>query len=222
MLGELRPVQARCLSAQARIGSSPIRCWRSLWIASEDLALELVDLAHRLQRVVQALLRLEVVAGRRTGTRLNTTCGRQLLDPGLQPRLEGVAVRAVVPEELDHLDLAGRRIDRRRACPAPGTRCRPWARAPGPAPGRQRREAARAKWRPAKNHDVSCEEFSCAADRARGIGARSSRRLRAGSDSDRSASALTRTSAVSRPPPSSRSFSRSASSFLLKGPARTR
>jgi hypothetical protein len=32
--------------------------------------------------------------------------GGQLLDPGFQRRLERKAVRAAVPEELDHLDLA--------------------------------------------------------------------------------------------------------------------
>ena len=58
--------------------------------------------------------------------------GRQLLRPGVERRLERVAVRAAVPEELDHLDLAGRPAPApagsaaRSACPRPAR--------PAPAP----------------------------------------------------------------------------------------
>src|SRR5690606_18218196 len=45
---------------------------------------------------------------------------RQLRDPATQDRLEAVAMRASVPEELDDLDLAGRHLGAdRRGDPAP-------------------------------------------------------------------------------------------------------
>jgi len=73
----------------------------------EDHAMQLVDLAQGFQGVVQALLRLHagIEANRHAA---HHDVGRQLLDPGLQARLQRVAVRAAIPEELGDLDLARR------------------------------------------------------------------------------------------------------------------
>src|SRR5262245_1436794 len=77
--------------------------------------MQAIELADRVQRVVHAPgHRPTLVEHRRHAPELDVL--RQLLDPGLEERLERVAVGALVPEELDHLDLAlgvgrDRRID---------------------------------------------------------------------------------------------------------------
>jgi hypothetical protein len=69
--------------------------------------MDFVELAHGFQGVEQALLGYEVVAEGDRHT-LDHHIGGILLDPGFQLGLKGIAVRAGIPEELDHLDLAGR------------------------------------------------------------------------------------------------------------------
>ena len=80
----------------------------------EHLGVHLVERgrAHGLQRVVDALQRLEAALKAHVHHAHRHILGRRLL-PGLEGRLEVLAVRAAVREELDHLDLPRRRIDRR-------------------------------------------------------------------------------------------------------------
>src|SRR5215475_12377891 len=81
----------------------------------EQGLMQAIELADRVQRVVHAPgHRPTLVEHRRHAPELDVL--RQLLDPGLEERLERVAMGALVPEELDHLDLAlgvgrDRRID---------------------------------------------------------------------------------------------------------------
>jgi hypothetical protein len=69
--------------------------------------MHLGHLAHALQRVrAFAAAKLALKA---TGTRRDHALGLAPW-PRLELGLEGIAVRAAVPEELDHLDLAGGRV----------------------------------------------------------------------------------------------------------------
>ncbi len=79
----------------------------------EHLGVQLLDQAHRFQGVEEALLGCEAAMERDRHASEQYVLG-QVLHPGFQRGFEGVAVRAVVPEEFDHLDLAGRCLDRRR------------------------------------------------------------------------------------------------------------
>ena len=78
----------------------------------EHLAVHVFDLPHGLEGVVDPLVVLvqRVEAHRHAAEH---DVGRQGLGPGFQRRLQRVAVRAAVGEELDHLDLAGRHAHRR-------------------------------------------------------------------------------------------------------------
>ncbi|KGC57480.1 hypothetical protein DM47_2385 [Burkholderia mallei] len=69
--------------------------------------------AERRERIEQLRVRDEIVAERHRHA-LERDLVALLLHPGLDRRLELVAVRAAVPEELDHLDLAGGRGHRLR------------------------------------------------------------------------------------------------------------
>jgi len=61
--------------------------------------------AHGLQRDEQLAVRVPDAA-EHGGDALELHILRQLLGPGLDHRFELVAMRAAVPEQLDHLDLA--------------------------------------------------------------------------------------------------------------------
>src|SRR5690606_38568824 len=83
----------------------------------EDGEAQLLFLAHREQRVVELLV-LALLEGHVHAAEHHVI--RQLRDPATQDRLEAVAMRASVPEELDDLDLAGRHLGAdRRGDPAP-------------------------------------------------------------------------------------------------------
>jgi hypothetical protein len=71
----------------------------------EDLAVRRLELADLFQRV-EELLRHLVARGEAHRHAAKGHVGRQLAGPGFEHRLEGVAVRALVPEELGHVDLA--------------------------------------------------------------------------------------------------------------------
>ncbi|MNL30206.1 hypothetical protein D3C87_1519280 [compost metagenome] len=73
----------------------------------EHLAVQRVQLAQRLQRIEDLGVRQQVVAeGHRHALEHHVLA--LLAGPGFQLRLEVVAVRAAVPEELGHFDLARR------------------------------------------------------------------------------------------------------------------
>ncbi|MPM31711.1 hypothetical protein SDC9_78268 [bioreactor metagenome] len=76
---------------------------------AEHGGVQLGQQLHGFEREVQLLLRHEAgIEGH--GHAANRHVGRGALHPGFERGLKGVAVRAAVPEELDHLDLASRRV----------------------------------------------------------------------------------------------------------------
>jgi hypothetical protein len=86
---------------------------RSTWIGLEHLGVHLVDLAQRFQRQVQVGFRI-VGAAERQVHALQDDIVTLLFDPLFELRFQRIAVRAVVHEELDHLDLLADRLHRLR------------------------------------------------------------------------------------------------------------
>ncbi len=79
----------------------------------EHARVQLGQQAHGFQGVVQPLLGLEIRAETNRHA-LERHLGRQALEPRIELRLKGVAVRAAVPKEFHHLDLARCRLGGRR------------------------------------------------------------------------------------------------------------
>ena len=142
-------------SANAAMSSGVRSRARSLWIAENTLRCSVGARPSALQRVEEALLGGERHLLEPDRHPAQHHVGRQLLRPGLERRLEGVAVRALVPEELDHLDLAGgghrRRLLQADVVRALGRPAAPGARrrqgrgrpAPKPAAARPREKSRR-------------------------------------------------------------------------------
>src|SRR5690606_30259971 len=70
--------------------------------------MHLVELAERLRGVERARVKAEGRIPERRDA-YEADVGRLLLGPALEVRLEGVTVRAAVPEDFGHLDLIGAR-----------------------------------------------------------------------------------------------------------------
>jgi hypothetical protein len=114
----------------------------------EHLAVQGRREAERLERVEQALLGGERHFLEPDRHPAQHDVARQLLRPRLETRLERVAVRALVPEELDHLELARRR-DGRALLQADEVRA-----FGGPRPLRRGREGEPAPPRPAATRPI--------------------------------------------------------------------
>ena len=183
---------------------------------AEDLAVQLRQQADGVERVEKALLRAERLLAEPHRHAAKGDVGGKLLAPGIERRLEGVAVRALVPEELDHLDLAGRCRARHRIRQSQVVRafdrhelgCRSARHERG---GQSDRHRAQGQFTSARVHLGNC---TAAAGR---------KASNADTQAARAVSYFcTATSAASTPDEPSLSFAPSASSRRSNGPTRTR
>jgi hypothetical protein len=98
-----------CLATQSATSSWVFSGWRSTWIAVEHLAVQ-VDQAPSPPACSTGAARGQSLSRKSHRHAAQRHILGQALDPLFERGLEGVAVRAAVPEELDHLDLPAWRV----------------------------------------------------------------------------------------------------------------